>query len=49
MLVNIMVYVPEHLNSEERRAIEMLRDSENIKPSASTKKRMFDRLRHIFD
>ena len=49
MLVNIMVYVPEHLNSEERRAIEMLRDSENIKPSESTKKRMFDRLRHIFD
>ena len=49
LLINIMVYVPEHLNSDERRAIESLRDSENIKPSESTKSRLFDRLRHIFD
>ena len=49
LLINIMVYVPEHLNSDERRAIESLRNSENIKPSESTKKRLFDRLRHIFD
>ena len=49
MLVNIMVYVPEHLNSEERKAIEMLRNSENVKPTESTKKRLFERLRHIFD
>ena len=49
LLINIMVYVPEHLNSDERRAIESLRDSENIKPSESTKTRLFDRLRHIFD
>ena len=49
MLINIMVYVPEHLNNDERRAIESLRDSENIKPSESTKQRLFDRLRHFFD
>ena len=49
LLITIMVSVPEHLNSDERRAIESLRNSENIKPSESTKKRLFDRLRHIFD
>lgn len=49
LLVNIMVYVPEHLNSAERQAIESLRGSENIQPSESTKKRLFNRIRHIFD
>ena len=50
-LINVMVYVPEALNADERKAIETLRDSNsgNIKPTESTRSRIFSRLRHIFD
>ncbi|MBQ7690588.1 MAG: molecular chaperone DnaJ [Muribaculaceae bacterium] len=50
-LINVMVYVPEALNADERRAFELLRDSQsgNIKPTESTRSRIFSRLRHIFD
>ncbi len=49
MLINIMVYVPEELTAEERKAIESLRGKPNIMPSETTKDRIFSRLRHIFD
>ena len=49
MLVNIMVYVPQNLNREEREAIEKLRGSENMTPSESEKRSIFARLRHLFD
>lgn len=49
LLVNVMVYVPEKLNAEERRAIEAMRNSDNVKPSESIRKRIFSTLRHIFD
>lgn len=48
-LVNVMVYVPEHLSSTEKQFVEQLRDSQNIKPSESAKQRIFSRLRHMFD
>ncbi len=48
MLVNVMVYTPENLNSDERKAIESLRNSDNLKASATTSARIFGRLRHIF-
>lgn len=50
-LINVMVYVPEALNADERKAIEQLRESKsgNIKPTESTRQRIFSRLRHIFD
>lgn len=48
-LVNIMVYIPETLNDKEKQAIESLKDSPNIKASDSVKKRIFSRLRHIFE
>lgn len=48
-LINVMVYVPEKLSSSEKRAIESLRDSSNVKPTESTTRRIFGRLRHIFD
>lgn len=48
MMVNVMVYVPEHLTSEERKAIESLSGKENLKPSESTATRIFSRLKHIF-
>ena len=32
-LINVMVYVPENLTSSEKKAIESLKDSPNVKPS----------------
>ena len=49
LLVNIMVYIPENLNDKEKAAIESLRDSANIKPADPVKKRIFSKLRHIFE
>lgn len=49
LLVNVMVYVPESLTDAERSAVESLRDQPNIVPAESTSKRIFSRLRHIFN
>ncbi len=48
-LINVMVYVPEHLTEQERTAIEGLQSQPNIKPAPGTSERIFSRLRHIFD
>lgn len=48
-LVNIMVYIPENLNDKEKEAIESLRGSANTQANESVKKRIFSRLRHIFE
>ena len=48
LFINIMVYVPEKVSDVERAAIESLKQSPNIVPSESTSKRIFSRLRHIF-
>lgn len=48
-LVNVMVYVPEQLNDEEKQLIEQLRDKPSMQPSESVKKSIFSRLRHLFD
>ncbi len=47
-LINILVYVPEHLSDGERKAIEALRDSENFKPSETSRKSLFSKIRHLF-
>ncbi|MBD5358446.1 MAG: molecular chaperone DnaJ [Bacteroides sp.] len=49
LLVNVMVYVPEALTDTEKSAIESLKDNPNIVPTESTAKRIFSRLRHIFN
>lgn len=49
LLVNVMVYVPENVSDSEKAAIESLRESPNIVPTESTSKRIFSRLRHIFN
>lgn len=49
ILVNVMVYMPENLNDTEKAAIESLKDNPNIVPDKSTSKRIFSRLRHIFN
>ncbi len=48
-LVNVMVYIPEKLTPEEQKVIEDLRGKPNMTPDASTKNRIFSKLRHIFE
>lgn len=49
LLVNVMVYIPQNLSDGEKSAIESLRNSPNLQPSDTEKKRIFSRLKHIFD
>lgn len=49
LLVNVMVYVPESVTDAEKAAIESLKDQPNVVPTQSTSKRIFSRLRHIFN
>lgn len=49
LLVNVMVYVPEELTDAEKSAIESLKDAPNVTPTETTSKRIFSRLRHIFN
>ena len=49
LLVNVMVYVPEALTDAEKAAIESLQNAPNVVPTESTSKRIFSRLRHIFN
>ncbi|MBD5249083.1 MAG: molecular chaperone DnaJ [Barnesiella sp.] len=48
-LVNIMVFIPENLNDAEKQAFESLKGQPNVTPDESTKKRLFSKLRHIFE
>lgn len=48
-LINVMVYIPEKLNEQEKAAFESLRDQPNIKPDPSTTHRLFSKLKHIFE
>jgi len=48
-LINVMVYIPENLNQQEKDAIESLRDKPGVTPDESTKNRIFSKLRHIFE
>jgi molecular chaperone DnaJ len=48
-LINIMVYVPETLTDSDKALLEQLAMSPSMKPSDGVKKRIFSKLRHIFD
>ena len=48
-LINVMVFVPEKLNDDERAIIESLRDKPNVKPTDAEKNRIFSKLKHIFE
>lgn len=48
LLINVSVYIPEHLSKEERKLMEQLRDAEGTKPSESSKKSIFDNFRNLF-
>lgn len=49
LIVNVTVYVPENLSSDEKKSLQTLAASPNVKPSPETKKRIFNRLRNIFE
>ena len=49
LLVNISVYVPENLNSEERKTIEKYREAPNFNPSKTVKERIFSKIRRMFE
>lgn len=48
-LINVMVYIPENLDAEDRAAFESLKNKPNMTPSESTKHRLFSKLKHIFE
>lgn len=48
LLVNILVYVPEKLNSDDRRAIEQLQKSPNCQPNESNRQTLFSKLKYFF-
>ena len=49
LLVNISVYVPEHLSKEERQALEKMQDSDNFTPNLSIKEKIFRKFKNFFD
>lgn len=49
LLVNVGVYIPEHLNKEEKSIMEKLSQSENITPNPSALKNFFSRFRNMFE
>lgn len=50
ILININVWTPQSLSSEEKKALENLRGSANFKPNPSKKdKSFFDRMKEYFD
>lgn len=48
MVVNISIYVPKTLNSQERAAIEAMRDSGNFKGDSYTRRTIFEKFRNYF-
>ncbi len=48
-LVNVMVYVPESPNEQQRQLITQLSQTPGFKPTESAKNRIFARLKHLFD
>ncbi len=49
LLVNVSVYVPESLTSDEKATLDKLNKSSNFTPTPSVKDRIFSKLRHMFD
>ena len=49
IIVNISVYIPEVLSKEEKKAFDSLIDSENLTPSDSAKRKIFDTFKGYFN
>ena len=48
LIVNISVYVPKTLSSDERRAVESLKGSDNFMGDSTAKRHIFERFRNFF-
>ena len=49
LLVNISVYIPEHLSKDEKQALEKMQDSDNFMPNLSIKEKIFRKFKNFFD
>ena len=49
IVVNISVYISEHLTKEERKAFEALRENDHMQPNDSIKDKIFRAFRNYFD
>lgn len=50
LLVEISIYTPTHLSSEEKKTLEQLKESKNFEPNPSKKEKgFFDRMKEYFD
>ncbi|MBK7855354.1 MAG: hypothetical protein IPJ79_11000 [Bacteroidetes bacterium] len=50
LLVNINVWTPQHLSSDEKKVLEKLRDSANFKPNPGKgDKSFFERMKEYFN
>ncbi|MBD5239696.1 MAG: molecular chaperone DnaJ [Bacteroidales bacterium] len=47
-LINVMVYIPENLTDEQKAQFEAMKSDPNIKPDPATSRRIFSKLKHIF-
>ncbi len=48
LVVNVSVYVPKTLNSNEKKALEEFRESDNFKGDSQTKKSIFEKFKNYF-
>lgn len=49
LLVNIGVYIPENISSDEKKVFEKLRESKNMEPNAQASRSFFSRFRNLFE
>ena len=49
LLVNLSVYIPENLNSEEKKSIEKFVGQSNFTPTKSVKDRIFAKIKRMFE
>lgn len=49
LLVNVSIYVPETLSKDEKKALEEMETSDNFKPNASIKEKIFRKFKSLFD
>ena len=49
LVINISVYIPKTLDKDEKKAIEVFKDSDNFKGDATTKQTIFQKFRNYFN
>lgn len=47
-LINVMVYIPENLTDAQKVQFEAMKADPNVKPDPATSRRLFSKLKHIF-